>query len=174
MKKSLVASAFILLCITIAACYKEGSDVAPRIKKNTQSFSIRTMARTPDSPYYHFIPKDSANKMISSYLYSISSSTNDSDIQSLSINADSLRAYLSSNVGIKRVKLMFAHTLDFINGGGYGSQAGYQSGAFTIVIAAYDSSGNYVYMSGNKVIDHALPCPNSCPATGTAGSSLLY
>jgi hypothetical protein len=109
--------------------------------------------------------------MINSYLYSINSQQNDSDVRSYIINADSLRAYLS-NAEIKNVKLMFAHTLAYIDAGQTGMPAGYQSGALTIVIAGYDATGDYTYYGGGYVLDHAVPCPYTC-APGDAANPLL-
>ncbi len=150
--------------------------------------------------YSSFITSDVANQMISSYLYSIgggltsagaSSTTLGSsassgtsinangsvnDLKSFSIDADSLRAYLASG-NIKSVKLIFAHTMDYINAGNQGIFSGMQSGAMTIIVAGYDVNGNYVYYSpggsgGQYVLDHCVPCPYSC-ANGAAGGDLL-
>ena len=73
---------------------------------------------------------------------------------------------------------MFAHTLSYINSGGKDQYAGYQSGALTLVIAGYDSAGNYVFYYYPKttcpmVKDHFQPCPDNCPQQGTASSDTL-
>ena len=122
----------------------------------------------------YFIVKDSANKMIQSYLTSIGSSatTQDSSLNSLIFDADALRAYLS-DTSIKNVKLMFAHTLEYINAGNSGTNAGYKSGALTLVVAGYDQDGNYILGPTQMVPDRARPCPHYCPLTGTASSNLL-
>jgi hypothetical protein len=137
------------------------------------------LSASPVSPasYSRFIPVDSANKMISSYLNSINYQSNDTDLRSLIFNADSLITYITS-AKLANVKLMFAHTLDYINNGGKDQYAGYQSGALTLVIAGYDSSGNYVYYNYpsaqmSRVLENSMPCPTACPATGTASSDLL-
>ena len=119
-----------------------------------------------------FIPTDSANKMIQSYLTSIGGSGHDTDLRSLIFDADSLRAYLS-NPAIKNIKVMFAHTLDFINAGGEGQNVGYSSNALTVVFGGYDEQGNYVLHPGNKVPDFAQPCPTTCVEGGTASSDLF-
>ncbi len=155
--------------------------------------------------YSSFITTDVANQMIGSYLSSIgsgsglnsagaassSSAANAyngvagnsngpvNDLKSFSIDADSLRAYLAST-NIKSVKLIFAHTMDYISAGNQGLFAGMQSGAMTIIIAGYDVDGNYVYYTpggangqgGQYVLDHCSPCPANCPP-GTAGGDLL-
>ena len=148
--------------------------------------------------YSSFITSDVANQMISSYLYSIGDQVSGNnfpvaattvantninpngtvnDLKSFSIDADSLRAYLASG-NIKSVKLIFAHTMDYINAGNQGLFSGMQSGAMTIIVACYDADGNYVYyggangQGGQYVLDHCVPCPYSC-ANGAAGGDLL-
>ncbi|HTN45200.1 MAG TPA: hypothetical protein VL098_02550 [Flavipsychrobacter sp.] len=121
-----------------------------------------------------YIHRDTANKMIGSYLASISSDTNHSNpnLNSFILNADLLRHYLN-DTAIKEIKVMLAHRLDFINAGHQGENAGYRSNALTIVIAGYDSLGNYVFYSGNMIPNHATPCPRNCPDEGAASNSLL-
>ncbi len=122
-----------------------------------------------------FIEMDSANKMIGSYLNSIGYQQNDTDLRSLIFDADSLRQYLA-NPSVRKLKFMFAHDLDYINNGGDGKPAGYQSGKLTAVIAGFDIKGNYVFvLQGNNrmVLNHALPCPTNCPTSGTASSDHL-
>jgi len=124
-----------------------------------------------------FISIDSGNKMIGSYLKSIDYTQNDTDLYSLIYSADSLRSYLS-NPKVTKIKFMFAHTLEYINNGGLNQYAGYQSGALTLVLAGYDSNGNYVFYYAPKsqqamAMDHLSPCPNCCPRQGTAASPFL-
>lgn len=121
------------------------------------------------------IPIDSANRMISSYLNSINYTVNDSDIRSLILDADAFRDFLGHpTIGsqVEQFKVSFAHTLDFINSGHENQNAGYQSGALTIVITGLDDNGNYVHYPGGLAIDNASHCPPSCPA-GTGGNNLL-
>lgn len=123
-----------------------------------------------------FIPIDSANKMIGSYLNSIDVTHNDTDIQSLVIDMDQLMLYqdqtAQSQNRLTHIKLMFAHTLDYINSGHGNQPAGYNSKALTLIIAGYNQNGNYVYLNGNQVLDHSTPCPHNCPI-GQASNSLL-
>lgn len=120
-----------------------------------------------------FITTDSANKMISSYLQSVDSAgVGDSSLHSLIFNADSLRAYLS-NPEIKNVKVMFAHTLEYINAMGPGHNVGYERGALTVVLGGYDVHGNYVLYKTNQVPDHANGCPLHCPVVGNASNDLF-
>src|SRR5690606_7881631 len=127
----------------------------------------------PTNEEKHFIPMDTANKMIQSYLTSIASGENaNKQLQSLIVDAEVLREYLK-DTSIKNLKVLFAHTLNYINSGHYGQNAGYHSNALTIVFAGYDSKGNYIFATGQKVPDQAVPCPANCPHSGTAANPLL-
>jgi hypothetical protein len=121
------------------------------------------------------IVADSANKMIKSYLTSINYTTNDTNLRSLIFDAAQLRDYLNSTSAgeIARVKIMFAHTLAYINSGHKNQPAGYKPGALTLVIAGIDESGNYVYIDENEVLDFSMPCPTSCPTAGNAARDTL-
>ncbi|HVW99813.1 MAG TPA: hypothetical protein VHA52_05200, partial [Candidatus Babeliaceae bacterium] len=108
----------------------------------------------------HFISIDSANKMLGSYLNSINYTTNDTDLQSMVIDVASLRKYIDSMPGsdsITQLKLMFAHTLNYATLHA-NTNAGYKSGALTIIIAASSVHGNYV-LYNNQVMDYSSPCP---------------
>ncbi|RKR80695.1 hypothetical protein BDD43_0827 [Mucilaginibacter gracilis] len=135
-----------------------------------------SIADTLSWSYPDLMPIDSANKMLGSYLNSINYQSNDTDIQSVIFDARLLRNYLNTifdSGNITNVKMMFAHKLSYINSGHMNQPAGYHSNALTIIIAAYDSSGNYRFYPGNYVIDKGLACPTNCPPTGSASSSLL-
>jgi len=167
---------FAALClgIVIVACNKEKSTPVATPSKSTlqpHHLAARYYPDSTDTINSKFIPVSMANEMINSYLYSINASSDDTDLKSFSINADTLRAYLSLT-GVKNVKLIFAHTMAYISSGNYGVPAGYQSGAITLIIAGYDASGNYVFYNGNYVLDHLVPCPYTCPP-GNAGENLL-
>lgn len=169
MKKILIA--FLCFGIVVIACKKNSSVDEP--KSTATHSSIRYAQKfvdTTDVFDSRFIPITVANGMISSYLYSINYTQNDSDLKSFSVDADSLRQYLS-NSSVKKVKLMFAHTEGYMKAGNTGVYAGYQSGALTIVIAGCDSDGNYIYNNG-MVLEHLVPCPYTCPG-GTASGFLL-
>lgn len=120
----------------------------------------------------NLIPVDTANKMISSYLRSLDGS--DDNLRSLILNAETLRQYLKDS-SIKKIKVMFAHTQNYINSGHGGEASGMKSGSLTIVLVGFGSDGNYVYPPGdsNKVIDRATPCPTNCPTFGNASDDLL-
>jgi hypothetical protein len=135
----------------------------------TRPATSSSLLTTP-SGYSEFISIDSANRMISSYLASIDGAT-DEQLHALIIDADSLRAYLS-NDSVRNVKLMFSHTLQYINSGRYGQPVAYTPGALTLVIAGYDGQGNYIFHHG-KALERSMPCPTNCLSTGTASSDLL-
>jgi len=120
--------------------------------------------------FQHFIPADTANKMIGSYLASIGADS--SCLNSLIIDANALRYYLQ-DTSIRKIKIMFAHTLDYIYSGHEGVPAGYKKDALTIILAGYDLDDNYRFAPGNMVPDHAVPCPDLCPVSGTAADNLL-
>lgn len=119
-----------------------------------------------------FISADTANKMIQSYLTSIGKDSAGANIQSIIVDANSLRKYLD-DTSIKKVKIMFAHTLDYINSGHNGQPAGYKPFAFTIVISGYNSNGDYVLAPGNMVPDRGQPCPTNCTTFGEAANPLI-
>ncbi len=112
-----------------------------------------------------FINKDTANIMITSYING--NKLDSTQLSSLIIDADSLRAYLS-DTSIRNIKLMFAHTQQYIYSGGKDRKCSYRSGDLTLILAGYDGSGNYKYYNDNQVMDNATPCPSLCPVNGTA------
>lgn len=123
---------------------------------------------------YSFISIDSANKMIGSYLNSTSGATGDTSLRSLIVNMDQIRLY-DTCTGVKRIEkleIKFAHTLEYINAGHGSQNAGYKSGALTVVLVGINSAGDYVYFDNGLVIDHTTACPYTCPP-GTASNPLL-
>lgn len=120
----------------------------------------------------NLISRDTANKMINSYLNSINYSVNDTDVKSFIINVATLKNFLDSEQNITQFKIFFAHTLRFINSGHANQYAGYSSNALTIIIAGVDSNGDYVYYPGTTVIDNSAHCPSNCPP-GSAGNNTL-
>ncbi|MBS1773645.1 MAG: hypothetical protein JST82_12365 [Bacteroidetes bacterium] len=158
-----------LIIIIFAAC--NNGDAPPQTSDTAAAPKMMfAEADTTTDTCTSCIPKDSANKMISSYITSLNGNPDDVNLYSLIIDADQLRLYLS-NTNIKHVKLMLAHTLEYINSGHSGQNCGYKSGALTLIIAGYDASNNYVYYDANMVMDHMLPCPSSCPSSGTAANN---
>jgi hypothetical protein len=169
----------IAVSVLIFSCTSGGDrNTAAARADSTVSTGDSSLGGGGDDSFCVFIPKDSANKMINSYLGSINYPSNDSDLYSIIIDVTKLNAYLNTtgSTGQKatKIKLMFAHTLDYINSGGQNRNCGYKSGKLTLVLATYDSAGNYIYMNGNKVLDRTQPCPNFCPVTtGTASANTL-
>lgn len=151
----------ILICFGFACTNRGKDDNAGKTAKTL------TNAAQPST----FITIDSANKMIQSYLTSINYPDNKDSLLSLSLNANDLRTYLA-DTSITDIKLMFAHRLDYINAGDSGKYCGYSTHGLTLVVAAFNSLGNYVFHNGTHVMDYATPCPYNCPP-GTASNALL-
>lgn len=138
-----------------------------------ESYAQTTTTAAAPSPD-GFIPKEMANRMIQSYLKSVANTpaAEGQDAYSFLMDAEELRTYLA-NTNIKGIKIMLAHTMDYINSGKEGIPAGYKAGALTIVIAGYDANGNYVYAPGQKVPDTVKPNPPYSTGTGNAENPLL-
>lgn len=159
-----------LILIIFAACNNNNDTPPPTSDTAAAPKMMFAEADTATDTCTTCIPKDTANKMISSYITSLNGNTDNINLYSLIIDADQLRLYLS-NTNIKHVKLMFAHTLDYINSGHGGQNCGYKSGALTLIIAGYDADNNYVYYDGNMLMDRLNPCPTACPSSGTASNN---
>lgn len=122
----------------------------------------------------YFIPVDSANKMLQSYLVSINADVDtNQNLQSIILDADAIREYLS-NPSIRKVKVMFAHRLDYINSGHFGVNCGYTSGGLTIILAGFDANNNYIFAPGDMVPDRGTLCPPGCVNSGTASDMYLH
>ena len=178
MKPTILLTA--ILGFTLLACNKHETEAAkPSASSSANANSsgpndLNALSRKfPDNyPFSSFICVDSANKMLQSYLASLNDA-DDSSLHCLIFDADSLRAYLA-NPNIKNVKLMFGHSLEYINEGHYGQPTGYTSGNLTIIIAGYDVNGTYIYKGGNKVLDHGAPCPTYCGSGAASSPTLTY
>jgi hypothetical protein len=140
-----------------------------------QSKTSNTKHALLGDPPPTFIKIDSANKMIKSYLISVGAGAADTNLYSIVFNADSLRRMLNDESGgqIAQVKIMFAHTLGYINSGHQNQYCGYKIGALTLVIAGFDTNGNYIYYPAGRVMDLGNPCPPLCPESGTASKDTL-
>lgn len=144
----------------------------PRNTAMAKTVAVGTLPNRADS-FSKFIPLDSANKMLQSYLASINYLQNDTELHSIIFKAADLRQMLA-DPKTSNVKIMFAHTLDYINAGGSGEYCGYKSKELTVIISSYDSAGNYTYTPAGKVLEMGAPCPTSCPKMGNASNDLLY
>ncbi len=175
MKKAMFLPTILSSIVLFTACRKENTHVAtasPAGSSVTASSSHSYAQRLPNTQdtASAYISISEANLMISSYLASINAATNDSDARAFTISADSLRAYLADS-SITNIKLVLAHTSAYASSGSYGKPVGYQAGGLTIIVTAFNASGNYVYYNG-KVLDHCAPCPYTCPS-GNAADPLL-
>ncbi|MCB9044706.1 MAG: hypothetical protein H6550_01075 [Chitinophagales bacterium] len=164
MKKNLL---FLMVAVLLVyACSKKNTDVGPGstdIKKPIDLSSYALMGL--DSP---FLLPDTANVMIQSYL----NARGTNDVKSYRVDANSLRYYLQ-NTNITHVRLMFAHKLSYVHGGGKNIYDGLDYESLTIVIAGLDSNNNYIYSPQGAVMDFCEPCPTHCPSSGTGASDLL-
>lgn len=161
MKNYFFLTIIVLTCLT-AACTKKNAATKP-VADNKD---VHSLAMTGvDSP---FITIDSANKMVNSYLGSLTASGNN-DIKSFTIDADALRYYLQNN-NVKRIRISFAHTLSYINNGHKNSYAGMNPSAITLIISGISSDNNYIYTPENTLMDHAFPCPANCIDNGSAAN----
>lgn len=160
MKRIIVTLAISLI---LFSCTNENDNTGKKQEKNVLNQSL--------GEELNYISKDSANKMIQSYLSSLGNDTGN-NLQCIILDAKTLRQYLS-DTSISRVKVMFAHTLNYINSGHGGQPAGYTPYEFTIVLAGFNSAGNYVLAPGNMVPDRGEPCPDNCTTVGTASSPLI-
>ena len=116
MKSFFILLSTIVFCSLIQSCTRSsnGPD-ATRISTPNTAIT-HTSARIGSASYSQPIPLDTATKMIASYLLSINYPTYDTNVRSLSLIADSVRAYLSDS-RITTFNLRFAHNLSWINGG---------------------------------------------------------
>lgn len=167
MNKRTLVIVFASILVIIAACTKKNATNNPNVKPtDLNSLMLDSTMTGADSPFIHV---DSANKMLNSYLNSVSTAERADDLHSLIVDAEALRYYLQ-NTDIKHVKIMLAHRLDYINAGNGNNYAGTDYNALTIIIAGYDQNSNYVYTSAGTVLDNVQPCPHNCIASGTAAS----
>jgi hypothetical protein len=167
MRKTTLFCASVALTL-IVACSKRNSTPETKLATNTREVNLSQYAIMGlDSP---FISIDTANVMLNSYLQSIENHNN--EVKSFIVDADALRYYLQ-NTNIKHVKLMLAHKLNYVRNGGMNNYAGMDHNAMTVVIAGFDSNSDYIYSPQGAVLDFSIPCPSSCPTSGTAASSNL-
>lgn len=170
-KLHLLTWAFVLFCLY--SCKKDKKTEAEAVQEEAQTqlptggYSLMNYNINTDP---NLIPVDTANRMIRSYLKSVEN--DDEMLHSLILNAETIRQYLKDS-SIKEIKVMFAHTLTYMNSGHEGQNAGLKSNALTIVLAGYRSDGTYVLSQGNKVPNKARPCPTSCPLIGEASNDIL-
>lgn len=157
----------ILIGGTIASC----SNPQANTTADQEESSVEAQRRMANNSVSSFLPMDSANIMIQSYLSSVGYPKNDDSLLSLSVNADDLRAFLADS-SITDIKLMFAHRMDYINNGNSGEYCGYSPDGLTLILAAYDANGDYIFHDGDQVMNRMAPCPPSCPI-GTAAKPLL-
>jgi hypothetical protein len=157
----------ILSLVFLAACQN-----AQTTETNaTETAKVQQLVSNQSSS---FIPVDSANKMVTSYLASINHPQKDSAVLSFTFSASELRRLLDSvdhPDSLKDVQIRLAHSLDYINNGPHGTPAGFNKNALRLLISGVDYNGNTILLN-NEVMNHSMPCPNSCPP-GTAALPLF-
>ncbi|MBL7717700.1 MAG: hypothetical protein JNL72_02600 [Flavipsychrobacter sp.] len=165
MKKAMLIAAisFLSACNSDSSQKDNQTATEKTPSESTQSARL-TVGRTQDTT---FVNKDTANRMIESYLQSISAPVHQNSMASMIINADSLRAYLS-DTSIHKMKVMFAHTRNYMNNGNFGQYCGTTSGQLTLIFSGFDENDNYKFFDGNEVMNNCKPCPTICPVNGTA------
>lgn len=172
MKQKLI----IALALLLTSCNQTNSTgTSQEDKTKTTPIAMNHISRKSLPPRKsltcQFIPIDTANKMLLSYLNSINYTQNDSDLHSIIFDADMVRR-LALDSRVKNIKIMFAHSLEYINAGGKDINCGYQSKELTLILSGYDSDGNYI-TPDNTVLEMGSPCPPSCPTEGTAANDLF-
>lgn len=166
MKKQLIALIVPFIIMGFIACTGDAEEISDSTISD-ERVSDQVLASG------HYVERDSANKMIGSYLASLPpQDSSKPDLHALILDAEVIRDYLN-DTSIKSLKLMFAHTLDYINAGNQGVPAGYQSGAFTMVMLGFNAEGNYIYLPGKQAFNRWVPCPLNCPDEGDAASDYL-
>ncbi len=171
MKKFIAITVLGLFAIT--ACNQPGTTSNNTPKGDSNNHPTALSLGQEDTA---FIPIDTANKMIQSYLTSIGGTGGvDTSLHSLIVDANALRKYLTTDSGmsISHLKIMFAHKLDYINSGHAGQPCGYGINGLTAVMAGYNNAGNYVFYPVDLVMDQMRPCPHECPVNGSASNDLL-
>ncbi len=165
--------AALIAAASLTAC-QSGGENKDAANKQTEPMALSSSADSTTLPdtCLTCVPVDTANKMITSYINSLNGNSGNEYLYSLIVDADEMREYLNANPGVKNVKLMFAHTLEYINSGHSGQNCNTKAGKLTVILAGYDATGNYV-IGPNGVMDHCRPCPTDCPSTGTASNNTL-
>jgi hypothetical protein len=164
--------ATILMSIILfsSACKKDSNPTEPLNVSGTSSGGAGNYGGRPSlqfrysgADYSQAISIADANSIIQSYLTSIDYPNNDSDLRSLTFDADTLRSYLNdtSHGRIVTLKFMLAHTSAYAQNS-YGKPAGLKANAMTLVIVGLDENDRYIYNRDNMVYEHFYPCPTEC------------
>lgn len=90
--------------------------------------------------------------------------TGKAPVKAMIMDAQLIRDYLADNT-IENVKFMLGARDIQVDG--------QNKQIFTLIVAGYDSSGDYVLTSSGNVLDLTAPCPNECPTGGTAANDTI-
>lgn len=140
-----------------------------------QNSNSSKMQRTYSSLNGHALPPDIANRMIKSYLNSIGYPDNQSTIRSWTLDAEALRSFICEGNGSKmsKIKVMLAHTMEYIQAGNERKAGMDKADALTLVFVGVDEENNYIYSPEGDVLDHCFPCPTQCLGSGEVANDLL-
>ena len=121
-----------------------------------------------------YIPIDSANKMISSYLNSIQYQNNDTDVRAFVVDANALRCYLNSDEGlnVSSLKISLAHNASTSYSADSNVNCGYNQKHLTVIISGIDTLGNYVIHPRGLCLDRTK-CTPSKKIPGNASNDLI-
>lgn len=121
-----------------------------------------------------YLPIDSANKMISSYLNSIQYQNNDTDVRSFIVDANALRCYLNSEEGlnVSNLKISFAHNASTAYSADSNVNCGYNGKHLAIVITGFDTLGNNVIHPKGLCFDRGVWKP-LFQISGNASNDLI-
>lgn len=167
--KNAITTLLLVAAFLVTGCQNQTSSRDKNLK------GVNALYTDADTAFSKPITIDSANKMIQSYLVSINPTDNPNAIKSLIFDASVLRDYLNNDQDgeITHLKMVFAHTLDYINSGHYGQRPDSNQQALTLVLVGYGADENYIYHDGNLAFDFCQPCPRECPTAGSAANDLL-
>lgn len=166
----------LFICLLIASLpFTCSRKIGSAIPRNFMWMGPQVAVSTPDldQDFSSGIPIDTANRMINSYLQGINYQVNTNEIRSWTFSADSLRRLLTAGNGkqIVRLKLLLAHSLEYIHAGHEGERPPVNSHALTLIVVGLDQNNNYIYNPEGEAYEHAFPCPPRCLGRDSLTSS---
>lgn len=176
MKKLLYFLLFAAATQALENCHPNNAAVPEgyAYRNNTAAFTGGALPQAPGTPYSRPISRDSANRMIRSYLHAVNYSVNTEALRAWFFDADTLRAFLQ-NKQIKHLKLFLAHNAEYAFSENEGVLPPLNSHVLTFILAGIDENNNYIYSDEGGPYEYALPCPPRCPVSGgSAGDTLGY
>jgi len=108
--------------------------------------------------------------------------TDPNPIFSVAIDANMLRAYLTSTTPnadgqtgsqVTNLKFIYAHDLTYARGLANGTISPTAPEVLSFVLLGYDNTGTYILDQNNMIYDQMAPCPVECPPIGQAACTYL-